>query len=81
MVGGGAEGQSGGGRCVGRWKMHWKVEDASGAEAESKSERCGIRGFPLQLPPLQKSIASLRACKTHWKVPSMPVEAGGSPSF
>ena len=30
--------------------MHRKVEDASGAEAESETERCGIRGFPLQLP-------------------------------
>ncbi len=28
--------------------MRRKVEDASGAEAESKSERRGIRGFPLQ---------------------------------
>jgi len=24
------------------------VEDALGAEAESETERCGIRGFPLQ---------------------------------
>ena len=28
--------------------MRQKVEDASEAEAESKSERRGIRGFPLQ---------------------------------
>ena len=33
---------------VWRQKTHWKAEDASEAEAESKMERRGIRGFPLQ---------------------------------
>ena len=46
------EDASEGGRCIGRWKMHRKAEDASGAEAESETERRGIRGFPLQQQPL-----------------------------
>ena len=48
-----AEDASGGGRHIGRQrtqrrKTHRKAEDASGAEAESETERRGIRGFPLQ---------------------------------
>ena len=43
-----AEDTSGGGRRIGRRKTRRKAEDASGAEAESKTERRGIRGFPLQ---------------------------------
>jgi len=58
-----AEDVSEGGRCIGRQKMHWKAEEVSEAEAESETERRGIRGFPLQLPPLQESIASMRACQ------------------
>jgi len=58
-----AEDASEGRRCIRRQKMHQKEEDALGAEAESETERRGIRGFPLQLPPLQESIASMRACQ------------------
>ena len=58
-----AEDASEGGGCVGRRKMRWKAEEASEAEAEFEMERCGGRGFPLQLPPLQDSIASMRACQ------------------
>jgi len=43
-----AEDASGGGRCIGRWKMRRKVEEALEAEAEFEMERCGGRGFPLQ---------------------------------
>ena len=43
----GAEDTLEGRRHVRRQKTRWKAEDASGAEAESKTERCGIRGFPL----------------------------------
>ena len=39
IVGGSAEDRSGGGRRVTRRKMHRKAEDASGAEAESETER------------------------------------------
>jgi len=63
MVGGSAGDRSGGVRRVAKWKMHRKAEDASEAEAESETERRGIRGFPLQLPSLQESIASMRACQ------------------
>ena len=38
-----------GGGHIGRQKTCRKAEDASGAEAESKTERRGIRGFPLHL--------------------------------
>jgi len=55
-----------GGRCIGRWKMRRKAEEASEGEAEFEMERCGGRGFPLQLPPLLEkhrldaSVAGLR---------------------
>ena len=42
----GAEDASGGGRRIGRRKMHWKAEEA---EAEFEMERRGGRGFPLHL--------------------------------
>jgi len=68
-----AEDASGGGRHIGRRKigrrkigrrkMCRKAEEVSEAEAEFKMERRGGRGFPLQLPPLQESIASMRACQ------------------
>jgi len=45
----GAEDASGGGRHIGRRKMHRKAEEASEAEAEFEMERRGGRGFPLQL--------------------------------
>jgi len=48
----GAEDTSGGGRHIGRRKMHRKAEEASEAEAEFEMERRGGRGFPLQSPPL-----------------------------
>ena len=44
----GAEDASGGGRHIGRRKMHQKAEEASEAEAECEMERHGRRGFPLQ---------------------------------
>ena len=43
----GAEDTLEGGGHIWRWKMHWKAEDTSEAEAESETERRGIRGFPL----------------------------------
>jgi len=49
MVGGGAEDESRGGRCIRRRKTHQKAEDASGAEAESKTER--HKGIPLTITP------------------------------
>jgi len=48
IVGGGAEDKSRGGRCIGSQKTRRKPEDVSGAEAESETERHGVRGFPLQ---------------------------------
>jgi len=48
----GAEDASGGGRHIGRRKMHLEAEEASEAEAEFEMERRGGRGFPLQSPPL-----------------------------
>ena len=48
----GAEDASGGGRHIGRRKMHLEAEEASEAEAEFEMERRGGRGFPLHLPLL-----------------------------
>ena len=46
----GAEDASGGGRHIGRRKMHLEAEEASEAEAEFEMERRGGRGFPLHGP-------------------------------
>ena len=54
------EDASGGGRRIGRQKVHQKAEDALEAEAESKMERRGIRGFPLQLPHASALSRSVR---------------------
>ena len=37
-------------RQVWRWKTSWKAEDESGVEAESETERHGVRRFLLQFP-------------------------------
>ena len=58
-----------GGRQIGRRKMHWKAEEASEAEAESETERRGIRGFPLHVLDDQYSRQSIR--KNHF-FPGMP---------
>ena len=61
-----AEDASGGRRHIGRRKMHWKAEEASEAEAESETERHGIRGFPLHLAPCVSSAtcaSSLTRCE------------------
>ena len=47
----GAEDASGGGRHIGRRKMHLEAEEASEAEAEFEMERRGGRGFPLHPVP------------------------------
>jgi len=44
-----AEDESRGRRCIRRRKTHQKVEDASGAEAESETER--HKGIPLTITP------------------------------
>ena len=44
----GAEDASGGGRHIGKRKMHLEAEEAEEAEAEFEMERRGGRGFPLQ---------------------------------
>jgi len=45
----GAEDTSEGRGHIWRRKMHRKAKDVLEAEAESETERCGIRGFPLQI--------------------------------
>jgi len=56
-----------GGRHIGRWKTHWKAEDTSGAEAESETERRGIKGVPLTITFMCKSI-SIHICILHAEV-------------
>jgi len=89
-----AEDASGGGRHIGRWKMHWKVEDASeGGRCVGRRRRCrkqkqssrwkGVAegGSPYNYPPSRKASPRCERVRTHWNVPSMPVEAGGSLLF
>ena len=64
----GEEDASGGGRHIGRRKMHWKAEEASEAEAEFEMERRGGRGFPLQTPQRLKHrsyyfITTIQLCR------------------
>jgi len=58
---GGAEDASGGGRHIGRRKMHRKAEEASEAEAEFEMERRGERGFPLQCPKWVKCCVETKS--------------------
>ena len=70
MVGGGAGDRSGGGRHIERQKTYQKAEDASeggrhvGSRGRVQDGKAWHKGVPLTItPPLQESIASMRACQ------------------